>query len=146
MGLTCSQWLDARAYVRYDARTNQMTDARPRTVPPLSEDVEAKMGWANWYLSGHVAARFLLDRYLAKTGAAADVAITPANPKEETLRELTAIDNLCRNALQKEGRDYDIAQLIDARADAALARRASDIATMLEHATDAGRRQGARSR
>jgi hypothetical protein len=140
MGLKCSQWLDVRAYLRYDAQTKKFVDERPQTMPPVSEDVDTKMAWASWYMSGHAVARFLLDRYLAKAGAAVDVTITPANPADETRRELTAIDNLCRNGLQTERQDYDIAEIIDLRAAAVLAQRAIDITTMLEHAMEAGRR------
>jgi hypothetical protein len=145
MGLKCSQWLDARAYIRYDARTNQFRDERPRTVAPVSTEIEEKVSWATWYISGHVAARFLLDKYLAKTGDAVGVSVSPANPKDETLREMTGLDNLCRAGLQKEGRDYDIADLIDLHANAVLGQRASDVTAMLEHATEAGRRLGSRS-
>lgn len=62
----------------------------------------------------------------------------------ETLREMTALDNLCRAGLQKEGRDYDIADLIDLHANAVLGQRASDVTAMLEHAMEAGRRRAAR--
>jgi hypothetical protein len=144
MGLLCSQWLDARAYIRFDARTKQFRDERPRTVPPVSEDVDTKMGWANWYLSGYVMTKFKLNTHLAKVGAAVGVTVTPADPKEDLLREFTAIDNLCRNGLQKERRDYDVAELIDLRADGVLALRMLDVTTMIENGTEAGRRLGAR--
>jgi hypothetical protein len=146
MGLKCSEWLEGRRYIRYDAQTKQFRDERPRTVPPVNQEVETKIIWAGWYLSGHVNHRVFLDKYLAKVGAAVDVAVAQANPVDETIRGLESIDNLCRNGLQKEHRDYDVATIIDLIANSVLAQRLNDITTMIEHATEIGRRLGARPR
>ena len=143
MGLTCSQWLDARAYIRCDARSKQFRDERPRTVPPVSADVDEKIGWANWYVTGHITARVLLDMHLGEAGSAVGVPIKASNPQEAVVRELAAIDNLCRTMLQK-GRDQDVADLIDFLANAAITQRSSDVITMVEHAMEAGRQQGPR--
>ncbi len=145
IGLKCSQWLDARAYVRFDPQTKQFLDERPRTVRPVSQDVDTKMAWANWYLSGHIAARILFDRQLENIGAAVAVSVERTNP-DEVLREATAIDNLCRNGLLMEQRDYDVAELIDLRTRTALVHRATEITTMLERSMEEGRRLGAQSR
>jgi len=145
MGLKCSQWLEARVYFRYDARTKQFVDERPRAARPVSEDVDAKMAWVSWYLGGHLAARIMLDSQLANVAGAVDVMVERASA-DDAPREMVAIDNLCRNGLRMEQRDYDVADLIDLRAQAAVAVRAHEITTMLEHAMEAGRRLGARSR
>ena len=145
MGLKCSQWLDARAYFRYDAQTKKTIDERPHTVPPVSDEVDAMVAQANWYLTGHLVARMLLDKQLAYMGAAVDVAIERTSP-DDIPREMTAIDSLCRNGLRMEQRDYDVADLIDFRAQAAIGLRAREITTMLEHSMESGRRKGAQSR
>jgi hypothetical protein len=138
MGLKCSQFLDARAYIRFDPRTKQFTDVRPQTVPPVSADVDEKMGWVNWYLLGHMSARKFLDGYLAKMGAPVDV-VAKGKSTDLVLREMTAIENLCRNGLRMERQDYDVADLIDRHAIEILGKRMGDIATMIERAHEAGR-------
>jgi hypothetical protein len=138
MGLKCSQFLDARAYIRFDPRTRQFTDQRPQTVPSVSKDVDEKMGWVGWYLLGHLSARMLLDGYLAKMGAPVDV-VPKAKVTDQFLHEMTAIENLCRNGLRMERQDYDVADLIDRHAVEILGKRMGDIATMVEHAHEAGR-------
>jgi hypothetical protein len=138
MGLKCSQFLDARAYIRFDPRTNQFTDVRPQTVPPVSKDVDEKMGWVNWYLLGHLAERRFLDAYLAKMGAGVDV-LTKGKATDEILREMTAIENLCRNGLRAERQDYDVADVIDRHAIEILGKLMTAIVTMLERAHEAGR-------
>jgi hypothetical protein len=74
-------------------------------VPPVNQEVETKITWAGWYLSGHVMHRAFLEKYLAKVGAAVDVAVAQANPPDEIIRGLEGIDNLCRSGLQREHRD-----------------------------------------
>jgi hypothetical protein len=141
IGLKCSQWLDARTYLHYDARTKQITNGRPPTARPMSEDVDARVAWANWYITGHYAARFLLDKQLGYLGAAVG-----QNGPDDAIREMQAIDDLCRTGLAEEQRDYDVAEVVDRRAQAAIVARAVEIKTMLERSAEAGRRQGARSR
>jgi hypothetical protein len=131
MGLKCSQFLDARTYIRFDPATKQFTDARPPTVPPVSQDVEEKMGWVTWYLAAHVTER-------ARRWVRASMALR-VNPPTRLLREMTLIENLCRNGLRTEQQDYDVADLIDRHAIEILGKRMTDIVTKLERAHEAGR-------
>src|SRR5262245_30123585 len=113
MGLKCSQWLEARKYFVYDAQGKILRDERPPTAPRVSQDVDEKGSLATWYITGHVASRFLLDQYLAKAGAAVGVTVTPVNPTEEIPRFHAEVEKLCRGGLQQERKDYDVATVID---------------------------------
>jgi hypothetical protein len=53
IGLKCSQWLDPRTYLHYDARTKQITDGRPPKARPVSEDVKVAT------VSGHHSLDYL---------------------------------------------------------------------------------------
>jgi hypothetical protein len=120
MGLKCSQWLESRKYFRYDAQGKIWRDERPSTAPVVSQEVDQKGAWVSWYIGGHVTSLTFLDRYLAKHGAAVGLTVTPVNTKEEMLRMYTEAENLCRNGLQKERKDYDVATVIDLIANSAL--------------------------
>jgi hypothetical protein len=140
IGLRCSQWLDARMYLHYDARTKRFTDGRPPTARPVSEDVDTMVAWANWYIIGHFAARLLLDKELGYLGA-----VIGRNP-DDPVQEMRAIDDMCRSGLAQKQHDYDVAEIVDLRAQAAIAIRALEIKTLLDRSAEAGRRQGARPR
>jgi hypothetical protein len=73
MGLKCSQWLDARAYMRVDPRTGRVVDDRPRTVRPVPQDIDILVSQANWYLTGRVATLIWLDGALSDVAAKAGV-------------------------------------------------------------------------
>lgn len=141
MGLKCSEWLQARAYVRYDVRTKQFIDARPKNVAPIPKGVDEKLAWANWYLAGRVSTLWMLDQQLAKIGSAVGVS-GDRQPQQDLLGAIAAIDDLCRGGLLKEQRDYDVAELIDLQTTALILERANKVMTMLEKSMEAGRRQG----
>jgi hypothetical protein len=147
IGLKCSQWLESRKYFQYDARTGTVVrDARPSTAPPVSQEVDEKGAWANWYIAGHVVSRTFFDQYLAKHGAAVGVTVTPVNPKEEIPRIFAEVEKLCRGGLQQERKDYDVATVIDLAANSALLLRAQDVTTMIERAIEIGKRLGPQQR
>jgi hypothetical protein len=83
MGLKCSQWLESRKYFVYDAQRKILRDERPSTAPPVSQEVDEKGAWVNWYIGGYAMSGAFLNRYLAQHGAAVGVTVTPVNPKEE---------------------------------------------------------------
>jgi hypothetical protein len=100
----------------------------------------------NWYIGGYAMSGAFLNRYLAQHGAAVGVTVTPVNPKEEILRMYTEAENLCRNGLQKERKDYDVATVIDLVANNVLILRVQDVTTMIERAIEIGKRLGAQQR
>jgi hypothetical protein len=144
IGLKCSEWLDARAYIRYDARTNQFIDTRPKTVAPVREEIDSKVAWAQWYLSGRITTLMLLDVNLAKIGASVGVEWERSRP--DLLAALAGIDELCRGGLLKDQRDYDVAEIMDLQTAALVTERALKVTTMLENSMQAGRRLGAQGR
>jgi len=146
IGLKCSQWLESRKYFQYDARTETWRDARPSTAPPVSQEVDEKGAWSNWYIAGHVVSRTFFDLYLAKHGAAVGVTVAPVNPKEETLRIIAEVEKLCRGGLQQERKDYDVATVIDLVAHSAITLRIQDVTTMIERAVEIGKRLGVQQR
>jgi hypothetical protein len=143
MGLKCSQWLESRKYFVYDAQGKILRDERPRTAPPVSQEVDDKGAWANWYIGGHATSLAFLDSYLVKHGAAVGLTVTPVNPKEEMVRMIAQVEGACRAGLQKERKDYDVATVIDLVANSALLLRAQDVTTMIERAIEIGKRLGA---
>jgi hypothetical protein len=42
MGLRCSDWLNARAWMRYDPATNDYVAANPGNARPVPKDVEER--------------------------------------------------------------------------------------------------------
>ena len=145
IGLKCSEWLEARAHVRYDSLTKQFIDTRPKSVAPVPKAVDEKASWAQWYLAGRVSTVWMLDQQLAKIGSAVGVSGDP-NSRPDLLAALAAIDELCRGGLLKEQRDYDVAELIDLQTAALLLERANKVMTMLENSMEAGRRLGRQGR
>jgi hypothetical protein len=109
-------------------------------------EMKRRPTWVNWYIGGHVVSLTFLDHYLAKHGAAVGVTVTPVNPKEEIPRMHTEAEKLCRNGLQQERKDYDVATVIDLVANSALLLRAQDVTTMIERAIEIGKRLGAQQR
>ena len=111
----------------------------------MSQEVDEKGAWANWYIFGHVMSRALLDRYLAKHGDAVGVTVTPVDLKEENLRIVAEVEKLCRRGLQ-ERKDYDVATVIDLVAHSAITLRIQDVTTMIERAVEIGKRLGVQQR
>jgi hypothetical protein len=141
MGLKCSQWLDARAYMRIDPRTGRMVDDRPRTVPPVPADIDALAAQANWYLAGRVTTLMWLDRALGEVATQAGVPAEKASTAD-ILAGLMQVDTLCRNGLQKDRRDNDVADMIDLQQMDALTRRTQELHGIIHKLIEVGREKG----
>jgi hypothetical protein len=103
MGLTCDQWLNARAYLRFDPQTGKIYDARPASVPPVSAEVDTLVAEASYYMAGHAATLMLLDEWLAKL-APTGIQVPTSTP-DSLDEELRFVDKLCRGSPQDDTLD-----------------------------------------
>jgi hypothetical protein len=142
MGLRCSDWLNARAWMRYDPATNQYVAANPENARPVPKDVDEKSSLVIFYVSGIVETYFWLDPFLKRM---ADIPGLRFPPLPTLPVFLDRVAQSCQSGLQKELRDYDVLDLvsIENKEDATL--RAALIQELLEKFTEAGR-QGATRR
>jgi hypothetical protein len=134
MGLTCAQWLDARAYVRFDTQTGKFVDARPNTVAPASKEVDVKVSEAIYYVTGHLETLMALDHWLAKLASPPGIQM----PTELTIpTELAAVDSACRGGPQD-----DVLDVISAQNQSTVLLRINAIDDMVSAYMKRGREQG----
>jgi hypothetical protein len=109
MGLRCSDWLNARAHVRYDARTNQYIQINPKNARPVPPDVDEKSAYLTYYLTGIVETFMHLDPQLEKIAEIPGVKMPP----RITLQALfERVEEVCRGGLERERRDYDVLDVV----------------------------------
>jgi hypothetical protein len=145
MGLKCSQWLNANAYVRYDWETKKFVDERPRTVPPVPKEIDNLAAQAQWYLTGRIMTLMLLDPFLRQVAASTTGVHAEQATQTDVISGLSAVNRLCREGLEKR-RDEDVAEVIDFHLQDAMIARIGTIKDLLKGIHAEGRRQGEQSR
>jgi hypothetical protein len=143
MGLRCSDWLNARAHIRYDARTKKAVPVTPVGAPPVSKKTDDKAAFVNAYAGGIVETFMWLDLWIAKLNEGPGVQL-PA--KLDLPNTLDRVDQLCRGGLEQESRDYDVLDVVTMNNQGNVMLRVQVIQTLLEKYMEAGRREGQRSR
>jgi hypothetical protein len=136
MGLRCSDWLNARAWVRYDPRTNQYVQANPKNARPVPKDVDDKAALLTYYVSGIVETFTLLDPLLKQM---ADIPGLEMPPKLTLPAVLDRVEELCKGGLQNELRDYDALDIVSTNNKGNVMLRAALIQDLLQKFMDAGR-------
>jgi hypothetical protein len=103
MGLRCSEWINARQWVRYDPRTSQYVAVNPGNAAPVSKEVDEKSTWVIMYVSGIVETFMWLDPMLKKM---ADIPGLEMPPKLALPVVLDRVEELCRGGLREDRKDY----------------------------------------
>ena len=141
MGLTCSDWLNARAHMRIDERTGRAVAVNPPGAPPVSEEVDDNAAKLNFYVAGIVETLNRLDQWLSKIAEAPGVQL-PATVTVPSM--LDAVEKFCRGGLQIDSRNYDALDIVSQQEQALVLLRVHVIQTLIEKFMEAGRREGAR--
>lgn len=141
MGLTCSDWLNARAHVRFDERTGKFVQVNPPGAPPVSQEVDQNAALLNFYVSGIVETLTWLDPWLSKLAETPNVQLPPKLTIPALLDDL---ERLCRGGLQKESRNYDVLDIVSQNNQGLVMLRVIVIQELIEKYMEAGRREGAR--
>ena len=142
MGLRCSDWLNARAYARYDERTKRHVEVKPKNARPLTKEVDDQSAFVTAYVSGIVESYMWLDPMLQKM---ADVPGLQGNPKITLPAFLDRVAELCRGGLQKDLQDADVLDIVSLHNQAMMLLRSMLVQEMLQKFMDAGK-QGATRR
>ncbi len=102
MGLKCSDYLNARAHMSFDAQSGRYVAANPVGLPPVPSDVDVQVGQLEFYLSGTLESLMWIDSIIENRKATAfDLA-----------SGLEAIDRLCRKGLEVDHKDYDALDIV----------------------------------
>jgi hypothetical protein len=142
MGLRCSDWLNARQYVSYDARSNRYVSVQPKNARPVSKDTDEKSASLNFYVAGIVESYTWLDPMLQKM---ADIPGLKGNPKITVPEFLDRVAELCKGSLQKDLQDADVLDIVSLHNQGMMMLRAMLVQEMLQKFMDAGK-QGATRR
>ena len=142
MGLRCSDWLNSRAHVRYDERTNQYVGVTPKNARPVPKEVDEQSAFVNAYVSGIVESYIWLDPAIQKM---ADIPGLKGNPKITLPAFLERVDELCRGGLQKDLQDADVLDVVSLYNQGLMTLRTMLIQELLQKFMDAGK-QGATRR
>ena len=143
MGLRCSDWLNARLYVRHDPKTSRYFEVKPpRNARPVSKDTDEKAANLNFYVAGIVESYAWLDPMLQKM---ADIPGLKGNPKISVHTFLERVAELCRGGLQKDLQDADVLDIVSLNNQAMMVLRSMLVQEMLQKFMDAGK-QGATRR
>lgn len=139
MGLRCSDWLNARAHMRFDERTNRYVEINRPDLPPVPKEVDENGAHLAFYITGTVETLMWLDALLNKMSN--DVGIQgEATPTVPAI--LNRVEELCRGSLQKDRRDADVLDVVSLNNQAQVLLRVQLIQTLMQKYLDAGRRQG----
>jgi hypothetical protein len=142
IGLRCSDWLNARAYVRYDERTNKFVEVKPKNARPVSKEVDEQSVFVNAYVAGIVESYTWLDPILKQM---ADIPGLKSNPKITMPAFLDRVAELCRGSLQKDLQDADVLDIVSLHNQAMMMLRGMLVQELLQKFMDAGN-QGATRR
>ena len=141
MGLRCSDWLNARAYVRYDEQTNRYVEVIPKNARPVTKEVDEQSAFVNAYVSGIVESYIWLDPTLQKM---ADIPGLKGNPKITLPAYLNRVAELCRGGLQKDRKDADVLDIVSLHNQAMMLLRSMLVQELLQKFMDAGRQDATR--
>jgi hypothetical protein len=136
MGLRCSDWLNARAHMRYDERTKRYVEANPPGAPPVSDEVDRNGALLGFYVAGIVDTLMWLDPWLSKMAEAPGVELPPKVTVESVM---VRVEQLCRGGLQKDLRDYDALDIVSQNNQATIMLRVMAFQQLLEKYMKAGR-------
>jgi len=142
MGLRCSDWLNARAYIRYDERTKRYVEVRPTNARPLTKEVDEQSSFVTAYVSGIVESYMWLDPMLQKM---ADIPGLKGNPRISIPAFLDRVEELCRGSLQKDQKDADVLDIVSLNNQSLMMLRTLLVQDLLQSFMDAGK-QGATRR
>ena len=135
MGLRCSDWINARSWVRFDEATQLYVPANPTNARPVTPEVDQKSSLAIYYVSGIVETYMRLDPPLNKITEIAGLHQVPT-PSVNVFLDLVEQD--CRSGLQKELRDYDVLDLISQQNEFLAMMRSMLVQEITSKALDAG--------
>jgi len=141
MGLKCSNWLNARAHMRFDESTGRFVAANPAGAPPVSPEVDNSAALLSFYVAGTVETLTWLDGWLSKMADAPGVKLPP---KVTAVSVMEAVEGLCRRGLEKQHLDDDALDIVSQNNQALVFLRAHVIQELLEKHAEAGRREGVR--
>ena len=130
MGLRCSDWLNARAHMRYDERTKRYVEVNPPGAPPVSDEVDRNGGLLSFYVAGIVDTLMWLDPWLSKMAEAPGVELPPKVTVESVMAR---VEQLCRGGLQKDSRNYDVLDIVSMNNQATVMLRAQVFQQLLKN-------------
>jgi len=113
------------------------------TVRPLPQELDTMAAHAYWYIAGRIATLMWLDGVLSEIAAKADIPSEKVTPAD-IMAGLMQVDTLCREGLQKDRRDRDVADMIDLQQMDAVTRRIRQVGGIINKLKEAGREKGAR--
>jgi hypothetical protein len=142
MGLRCSEWINARKWVRYDPQTNRYIAVTPPpgTAKPVPPKVDNDSGFVSAYVGGIIDTFTWLDPTLKKM---ADIPGIEMPPKLTLPAVLDRVEELCKGGLREDRKDYDVLDIVSMNNQGNVMLRAMVMQDLLQKFMDAGARQSA---